>query len=103
MVPASPCGGITCLEYKAAPAGALIENFVLNAPSTAFALFPLSIGEPAGPMVTLYQPTIDALLESLSGSNLVAQPTRKVLKVVRPERFELPTFWFVARRSIQLS
>ena len=24
-------------------------------------------------------------------------------KVVRPERFELPTFWFVARRSIQLS
>jgi hypothetical protein len=22
---------------------------------------------------------------------------------VRPERFELPTFWFVARRSIQLS
>jgi hypothetical protein len=23
--------------------------------------------------------------------------------VVRPERFELPTFWFVARRSIQLS
>jgi hypothetical protein len=24
-------------------------------------------------------------------------------KVARPERFELPTFWFVARRSIQLS
>ena len=24
-------------------------------------------------------------------------------KVVRPERFELPTFWFVARRSIQVS
>jgi hypothetical protein len=23
--------------------------------------------------------------------------------VVRPDRFELPTFWFVARRSIQLS
>jgi hypothetical protein len=23
--------------------------------------------------------------------------------LVRPERFELPTFWFVARRSIQLS
>ena len=23
--------------------------------------------------------------------------------MVRPERFELPTFWFVARRSIQLS
>ena len=22
---------------------------------------------------------------------------------MRPERFELPTFWFVARRSIQLS
>ncbi len=24
-------------------------------------------------------------------------------KVVRPERVELPTFWFVAKRSIQLS
>jgi hypothetical protein len=24
-------------------------------------------------------------------------------RVVRPERFELPAFWFVARRSIQLS
>ena len=23
--------------------------------------------------------------------------------MARPERFELPTFWFVARRSIQLS
>ena len=28
---------------------------------------------------------------------------RKREKVVRPERFELPAFWFVARRSIQLS
>jgi len=26
-----------------------------------------------------------------------------VEKMARPERFELPTFWFVARRSIQLS
>src|SRR5580704_14370003 len=25
------------------------------------------------------------------------------IRVVRAERFELPTFWFVARRSIQLS
>jgi hypothetical protein len=24
-------------------------------------------------------------------------------RVARPERVELPTFWFVARRSIQLS
>ena len=24
-------------------------------------------------------------------------------QMARPERFELPTFWFVARRSIQLS
>ena len=24
-------------------------------------------------------------------------------KVARPERVELPTFWFVAKRSIQLS
>src|SRR6201994_3919824 len=27
----------------------------------------------------------------------------QVGRVVRAERFELPTFWFVARRSIQLS
>jgi hypothetical protein len=27
----------------------------------------------------------------------------KDFSMVRPERFELPTFWFVARRSIQLS
>jgi hypothetical protein len=26
-----------------------------------------------------------------------------VLEVVRPDRLERPTFWFVARRSIQLS
>jgi hypothetical protein len=26
-----------------------------------------------------------------------------IREMVRPERFELPTFWFVARRSIQLS
>ena len=25
------------------------------------------------------------------------------MEMVRPDRFELPTFWFVARRSIQLS
>ena len=24
-------------------------------------------------------------------------------RLARPERFELPTFWFVARHSIQLS
>ena len=28
---------------------------------------------------------------------------REKEKMVRPERFELPAFWFVARRSIQLS
>ena len=28
---------------------------------------------------------------------------RRFQKVARPERFELPTFWFVARHSIQLS
>jgi hypothetical protein len=27
----------------------------------------------------------------------------KIKEMARPERFELPTFWFVARRSIQLS
>jgi hypothetical protein len=31
-------------------------------------------------------------------------PDAKSLRnMVRPERVELPTFWFVARRSIQLS
>ena len=33
-------------------------------------------------------------------------PTRDTpfsFQMARPERFELPTFWFVARRSIQLS
>jgi hypothetical protein len=25
------------------------------------------------------------------------------MELARPERFELPTFWFVARHSIQLS
>ena len=29
------------------------------------------------------------------------QSKQKIM--ARPERFELPTFWFVARRSIQLS
>ena len=35
----------------------------------------------------------------------VAEETalREAALVARPERFELPTFWFVARRSIQLS
>ena len=36
-----------------------------------------------------------------------SRPIRKLLigkeKMARSERFELPTFWFVARRSIQLS
>jgi hypothetical protein len=27
----------------------------------------------------------------------------QLISMARPERFELPTFWFVARRSIQLS
>ena len=38
-----------------------------------------------------------------AGSILVALRRVKALEVARPERFELPTFWFVARRSIQLS
>ena len=29
--------------------------------------------------------------------------TKYIEEMVRPERFELPAFWFVARRSIQLS
>ena len=34
---------------------------------------------------------------------LVGRPCQTIDFVVRPERFELPAFWFVARRSIQLS
>jgi hypothetical protein len=30
-------------------------------------------------------------------------PYRVLLRMARPERFELPTSWFVAMRSIQLS
>ena len=30
-------------------------------------------------------------------------PVWTIEVMARPERFELPTFWFVARRSIQLS
>ena len=37
----------------------------------------------------------------LEGKTYYTQCARK--KMARPERFELPTFWFVARRSIQLS
>ncbi len=46
------------------------------------------------------------------GSGLVNEDTipskvtlrgRPNMEMVRPERFELPAFWFVARRSIQLS
>ena len=47
------------------------------------------------------------LLEFNDGPRLEYWPTDKLLismgKMARPERFELPTFWFVARRSIQLS
>jgi hypothetical protein len=47
---------------------------------------------------------------TLQGSKLVAQEMVSVevisgnpLEMVRPERFELPTLWFVAKCSIQLS
>ena len=32
-----------------------------------------------------------------------SDPVTLCARLARPERFELPTFWFVARRSIQLS
>src|SRR5205823_12172015 len=38
----------------------------------------------------------------INGSKPVAY-SRYGRCLVRPDRFELPTFWFVARRSIQLS
>src|SRR5581483_5290089 len=37
------------------------------------------------------------------GSDGVFRGSLATLILVRPDRFELPTFWFVARRSIQLS
>jgi hypothetical protein len=37
------------------------------------------------------------------GYRVIMEPIKIKGKVARPERFELPTFWFVARRSIQLS
>jgi hypothetical protein len=40
------------------------------------------------------KPSLDDAIEGMK---------EEKLEVVRPERFELPTFWFVARRSIQLS
>ena len=48
------------------------------------------------------------VVEGLFRMGDLAQPNRgsnhlKQEQLVRPERFELPTFWFVARRSIQLS
>jgi hypothetical protein len=36
-------------------------------------------------------------------SQFSCKPMKLGKEMVRPERFELPTFWFVARRSIQLS
>ncbi len=40
------------------------------------------------------KPSLFTVLEEMGSENV---------RMVRPERFELPTFWFVARRSIQLS
>src|SRR5581483_10134911 len=40
-----------------------------------------------------------AATDLVFGTTLPAKPCF----LVRPDRFELPTFWFVARRSIQLS
>ena len=43
-------------------------------------------------------------LEMVGNAGSLPQvPERTGENVARPERFELPTFWFVARRSIQLS
>ena len=47
----------------------------------------------------------------VSGSNMVATPQNEkglhecnpLIKLARPERFELPTPWFVAKYSIQMS
>ena len=39
----------------------------------------------------------------MKAENILGTRLKKKEKMARPERFELPTFWFVARRSIQLS
>ena len=40
---------------------------------------------------------------SLTTETLKRFVDKSLILLARPERFELPTFWFVARRSIQLS
>ncbi len=42
-------------------------------------------------------------LRGIAGLHKSAQKVQAIYRMVRPERFELPTSWFVARRSIQLS
>jgi len=42
-------------------------------------------------------------VKAQSGVPTPSETSQVIEKMVRPERFELPTFWFVARRSIQLS
>jgi hypothetical protein len=44
-----------------------------------------------------------ATLLATSGSGDDSEMPQLIEEMVRPERFELPAFWFVARRSIQLS
>src|ERR1700734_235818 len=48
-------------------------------------------------------PTTSCLRTPPSISPPPYETTSIILAVVRPERFELPASWFVARRSIQLS
>jgi hypothetical protein len=53
-------------------------------------------------MTALYTPSI--YMATRSGWAVFPPTACKLLIfMVRPDRFELPTFWFVARRSIQLS
>ena len=69
-----------------------ILPFAPSGPPSAFNFDPVKI-------VELYR-------SNLSGKGRLKKKPPKggfLTNVARPERFELPTFWFVARHSIQLS
>jgi hypothetical protein len=49
------------------------------------------------------KPSVPTTVSTTVGFRREHNYVQVIERMVRPERFELPTFWFVARRSIQLS
>ncbi len=58
---------------------------------------------PAARLLSMRTPPHPAAGLQCNRMNRMRDKKMRGKKMVRPERFELPTFWFVARRSIQLS